>query len=77
MLRVKSAYVLYVLKDYAQARKFLLHAEEKLDTVPVEGLRIFEEELIKKMLADLPEEEKAEEQAADVTAENAEQPTDK
>ena len=49
--------MLYVLKDYAQARKFLTHAEEKLDTVPVEGLRIFEESLIKRMLADLPAEE--------------------
>ena len=61
VLRVKSSYVLYVLKDYKQAHKFLTHAKDKLDTCPVEGLRLFEEKLVDKMLADIPAEALAEE----------------
>ena len=79
VLRIKSSYVLYVLKDYAQARKFLTHAEEKLDTVPVEGLRIFEESLITRMLADLPAEEEkdGEEETVGLKATNDAEETNK
>ena len=59
-LRVKAAYVLYVLKDGAQAEKFIARAEELAADCKVAGQRKFEEKLLLKMRADLPAAERGE-----------------
>lgn len=51
-LRIKAAYVLYVLKDAAQAAKFIGHAEDLLSECKVEGQRRYERKLLDKMKAD-------------------------
>lgn len=60
VVRVKAAYVLYVLKDAAQAEKFLSHAQDLLADCKVEGQKKFEERLIGKMLADVSAAKNAE-----------------
>ena len=60
VVRVKAAYVLYVLKDVAQAEKFLSHAQDLLADCKVEGQKKFEERLIGKMLADVSAAKNAE-----------------
>ena len=63
-LRVKAAYVLYVLKDAAQAEKFIGYAEELSEDCKVAGQKLFEEKLLAKMKADVQTAPPAEEERA-------------
>lgn len=56
-LRIKSAYLTYVVKDYALANEFISKAEREVDKCRVEGLKKYEQKLISKIKRDLPKNE--------------------
>lgn len=52
-LRIKAAYLTYVVKDYDAASEFLSKAERDVEKCRIEGLKKFESKLISKIRKDL------------------------
>lgn len=66
-LRIKASYLLYVLKDYDTAEKFIKRGLKLADKEQIKGIGLFEKSLLEKMKKDLPTEKAVE---GEKTAEN-------
>lgn len=58
-MRVLAAYFLYVINDAGSAKMYAYKAEEALHNCPYRGERLFEEKLIKAMIAEIHQRESA------------------
>lgn len=58
-MRIKTAYVLYVVEDRAEAARFLERGESLLENEPVEGIAKMERKLFDRMKTDLASDSEA------------------
>ena len=59
-LRIKAAYLLYVLKDYEKAEKFIRKGVKVAEREQIKGVGLFEKSLLERMKKDLPTVQTAE-----------------